>query len=90
MSSLISLQVTGAWLESHEVLDRKFLSIGDLALENGEILPSVLMVRLADQRPSSATPKMLAAILRFGTELEAGALVVVENARCRLRRLPLK
>ena len=33
---------------------------------------------------------LLAAIRRFGAELEAGALIVVENARCRLRRLPLK
>ncbi len=66
------------------------LDFGDLLAAGGEILPSVVMIRLADQRPSSATPKILAAILRFGTELEAGALVVVENARCRLRRLPLK
>jgi hypothetical protein len=48
------------------------------------------MVRLTDRRPASATPKLVAAIRRFEADLEAGALVVVENARCRLRRLPLK
>lgn len=33
--------VTGAWLETHEPGDRTFLSIGALALENGEVLEDV-------------------------------------------------
>ncbi len=37
----ISRGATGAWLESHEPGDRKFLSIGSLTLENGEILEEV-------------------------------------------------
>ncbi len=32
---------TGAWLEFHEPGERKFLSIGSLTLENGEVLPDV-------------------------------------------------
>ena len=66
------------------------LDFGDLLAAGGQSLPSVVMVRLTDQRPASATPKLVAAIRRFQAELEAGALVVVEDARCRLRRLPLK
>jgi len=33
--------VTGAWLESHAHGDRRFLSIGNIALESGEILEDV-------------------------------------------------
>ena len=33
--------ITGAWLEGDDPGDRLFLNIGDLALESGEVLPSV-------------------------------------------------
>ncbi len=35
--------VTGAWLESQDPGDRIFLSIGDIELESGEILPDVTL-----------------------------------------------
>ena len=35
--------VTGAWLETHEPGDRKFISIGSLPLENGEVLHDVII-----------------------------------------------
>jgi len=38
---MTSLSTTGAWLEFHEPGERKFLSIGSLTLENGEVLPDV-------------------------------------------------
>lgn len=41
MTSSASLPVTGAWLESHDPAQRKFINIGDLPLENGEVLPDV-------------------------------------------------
>jgi len=37
----LSPDVTGAWLETHDAGERKFLSIGQLTLENGEVLPEV-------------------------------------------------
>jgi homoserine O-acetyltransferase len=37
----LSPDVTGAWLETHEFGERKFLSIGTLTLENGEVLDDV-------------------------------------------------
>ena len=33
--------VTGAWLEGHDPGDRRFIKIGDLTLESGEILPDI-------------------------------------------------
>lgn len=41
MSRSISTDVTGAWLESHDPGERKFIKIGSLLLENGEVLPDV-------------------------------------------------
>ena len=38
---MTSLSTTGAWLEFHESGERKFLSIGSLTLENGEVLSDV-------------------------------------------------
>jgi homoserine O-acetyltransferase len=38
---MTTLGTTGAWLEFHELADRKFLSVGPLTLENGEVLPDV-------------------------------------------------
>jgi homoserine O-acetyltransferase len=34
---------TGAWLETHDPGERVFLSIGDLVLESGEVLPEVVI-----------------------------------------------
>mgnify|MGYP003326209864 CR=1 FL=1 len=33
--------VTGAWLEGEDPGDRKFIKVGDIALESGEVLPDV-------------------------------------------------
>lgn len=38
---MVSKQVTGAWLETHDPGERKFLTIGELALESGEVIPEV-------------------------------------------------
>jgi len=37
----ISHDITGAWLEFHDPGQRRFLNIGDLPLESGEVLPDV-------------------------------------------------
>ena len=41
--SKVNPAVTGAWLEDHDPGDRQFLSIGDLTLESGEVLPDVVI-----------------------------------------------
>lgn len=66
------------------------LDFGDLLAAAGESLPSVVLVRTHDQRAGSATPRVLDVAERFARELESGALIVVEDARVRLRRLPLR
>ncbi len=38
---MVSKQVTGAWLETDDPGERKFLTIGELVLESGEVIPEV-------------------------------------------------
>jgi predicted nuclease of predicted toxin-antitoxin system len=66
------------------------LDFGDLLAAAGELLPSVVLLRTHDQRAESVTPRVLDVAARFARELETGALIVVEDARVRLRRLPLR
>ena len=66
------------------------LDFGDLLAAGGDALPSVLLLRTQNQRPSVVTPRVLDAVARFASELESGALIVVEDAEFRIRRLPLR
>jgi predicted nuclease of predicted toxin-antitoxin system len=59
-----------------------------LALTNARA-PSVVQVRTQDITPSSAGPLVLNSLRQFQPELEKGALVVIEEARSRVRILPL-
>jgi predicted nuclease of predicted toxin-antitoxin system len=66
------------------------LDFGDLLAAGLYHSPSVILFRLRDQAPSSVTPKLLAVLSERCQELQAGAIVVVEDARYRLRRLPIE
>ncbi len=65
------------------------LDFGDLLAASGDQLPSVIIFRLRDQWPGAVTSRLLRVIAERIGELESGALVVVEHARYRLRRLPI-
>jgi predicted nuclease of predicted toxin-antitoxin system len=51
--------------------------------------PSVIQVRMANILPERIGDIVLAALRQFETELAAGALLVIEPARNRVRVLPL-
>jgi predicted nuclease of predicted toxin-antitoxin system len=65
------------------------LDFGDLLAASGAQLPSVVLFRLRDQTPAAVTPRLLRLLEERGPDLATGALVVVEHARYRLRRLPI-
>lgn len=52
--------------------------------------PSVLQIRTGDISPQSAGPAVISALQRFPAELAAGALVVLDEHRQRIRILPLQ
>ena len=52
--------------------------------------PSVLQVRAPDVLPAAIEAPVLRALQQFAAELEAGALVVVDPGRARVRLLPIR
>jgi predicted nuclease of predicted toxin-antitoxin system len=52
--------------------------------------PSVIQVRTQDVTPAAMGSMVVAALRRFHDELEQGAIVVLDEARQRVRILPLK
>ena len=65
------------------------LDFGDILAAGAHTLPSVIIFRLRNQTPSSVTPKLLEVISKRSNELADGAIIIVEDARYRLRRLPV-
>ena len=66
------------------------LGFGDLLALGAHTLPSVIIFRLHDATPSAVTAKLLDLLAERSRELEEGAVVVVEDTRYRLRRLPIR
>jgi len=66
--------------------DLDFTTILALAGASG---PSVLQVRTQDVSPKHLKDPVLAALLEHEDEIERGAIVVVDEARSRVRILPI-
>ena len=66
------------------------LDFGDLLAASGEKLPSVIIFRLRNQTPSSVGPRLFEILSECEAVLNAGAIVVVEETRYRVRRLPIR
>lgn len=79
-----------AWAEAngHLVLTHD-LDFGTALALTHALGPSVVQVRSQYVLPEYMGPLVLAALQRFEAELSAGALVVVEPAKSRVRVLPL-
>jgi predicted nuclease of predicted toxin-antitoxin system len=76
--------------ENRHVVFTHDLDFGTLlALTHAEG-PSVIQVRTQDVAPAAISRLVIKVLHQFQSELEAGALVVVDEARARVRILPLK
>lgn len=65
------------------------LDFGEILSASGEAFPSVIILRLEDETPEHVN-KRLTQVLPESTEaLLKGAIVVVEEGRHRIRRLPV-
>jgi predicted nuclease of predicted toxin-antitoxin system len=51
--------------------------------------PSVVIFRLKNQIPAAVTPRLLTLLTERAHELREGTIAIVEDARYRLRRLPI-
>lgn len=65
------------------------LDFGDLLAAGGGGTPSVVLFRLRNQTPDSVTPRLISVLKACRVDLERGAIVIVEDDRYRLRRLPI-
>jgi len=65
------------------------LDFGDLLSASGERLPSVIIFRLHNQTPSNVTKRLFDLVSIEAERLETGALFIVEDARYRIRPLPI-
>lgn len=74
----------------HRVLVSGDTDFGTLLYESGSHAPSlVLFRREIGRRPEQQLRVLLANLPQFRSDLDKGALVVIEDARVRVRPLPL-
>lgn len=66
--------------------DLDFGTLLALTRANG---PSVIQIRRQDVLPDSMSGLIESLLMRYASELEAGALLVVDEARARVRLLPI-
>lgn len=66
------------------------LDFGVLLARDGQSRPSVVIFRLADQKPARITRTILELIHREPDALAGGAIVIAEEGRFRIRRLPIR
>jgi predicted nuclease of predicted toxin-antitoxin system len=65
------------------------LDFSSLLASGNHISPSVITFRLRDETPSSVTPRLLRLLADHQRTLIEGAIVIVEEARSRIRPLPI-
>ena len=65
------------------------LDFGTILALTRAIAPSVIQIRTEDVTPDGLGGRVIAALHRFESELSAGAMIVVDEARDRVRILPL-
>ena len=66
------------------------LDFGDLLASGAQSLPSVIIFRLHNETPRAVTIHVKQLIAQRTADIDKGAIVIVEDARHRLRRLPLE
>ncbi len=79
-----------AWAAAHgHIIFTHDMDFGtSLALTHAQV-PSVVQIRTRGALPERVGPLLLAVLRRYETELTAGALVVVDETKRRVRVLPL-
>jgi predicted nuclease of predicted toxin-antitoxin system len=66
------------------------LDFTDLAAETRGAGPSVVILRLRDTRPASCLRRLLAALEVSAEAISVGAIIVVDENKARVGRLPLR
>ena len=65
------------------------LDFGDVLALGVLNKPSVIIFRLADERPASVNQRLATILNERSADLESGVLILVEDTRYRVRKLPI-
>jgi predicted nuclease of predicted toxin-antitoxin system len=65
------------------------LDFGDVLALGVLDKPSVIIFRLSDERPASVNQRLATILEERSSDLESGALILVEDMRYRVRKLPI-
>lgn len=65
------------------------LDFGALLATSGESYPSVVIFRLEDETPSNMSKRLKQVLAESSETLQSGAIITVEEARHRVRVLPI-
>lgn len=65
------------------------LDFGDILALGVLDRPSVILLRLSDERPAEVNGRLGTVVAEQEAALESGALILVEDVRYRVRRLPI-
>lgn len=80
-----------AWARAHNhVVLTHDLDFGAILAATGMESPSVAQVRTRDVLPAAMFPMVSRALDQYGDRLAAGALMIVDETRARVRLLPLR
>ena len=88
-SSAPDIEIMRWALDQGRVVITHDLDFGAMLAATRALGPSVVQVRTQDVRPHVLSPVIVSLLLQFEAELEAGALLIVDEARSRVRMLPL-
>ena len=65
------------------------LDFADLMAASGDALPSVVIFRLRNMRPSRVNMTLQEVLANYGDKLQAGAIISVREGRAMVRSLPI-
>lgn len=66
------------------------LDFGDILALGVMDKPSAIIFRLADERADSVNTRLSTVLTERSADLESGALILVEDTRYRVRKLPIR
>lgn len=66
------------------------LDFGNILAAARGAAPSVIIFRLRNQTPAAVNPRLLRVIANCAADLSSGAIIIVEDDRYRVRRLPIR
>lgn len=84
------LEIMDKALSEQGIILTHDLDFGKLLAFSGAKLPSVIIFRLRNMRPTSVNKVCNMAISRFVDELEKGAILSVDDKKIRCHLLPIK